>query len=169
MPRLIVTCLFAATLSLAAIADTRAQGVADPAAAVRALYAATKSAKPATGGMTAIYQLAGLPLRLQLTRTGVCTVPMRSRSIKCIDIADPIGNGHAPPYAQLAVTSAAIDAKTRQITVTFSTAKGPQDLRYRFENSSSGWGLNDIQAMTEPRWSLSTLTAEGTPTPAAKP
>ena len=156
------------TLLLAASwLPARADGVADPVAAIRALYAsAANGGKP---GLAQIYALAGRSLRTHLMGAGLCTYPMRTRALTCLDTIDPIGNGVVLPRSGVAVAGAASDEDIRQVIVTFTGSTGTQVLHYAFVRSGGGWTLDNIAALTAPAWELTSLDASGPQAPQQQP
>jgi len=152
------TVFVAAQLLLALCVPAVAAGVKDPLASVRALYGLALEAQVSRAGVSRIYALGSLALRLRLMGSGVCTFPMRTRSISCVEIVDPQIDGARSWAVPPVFSQTAPDKETRIVTVTVADASGPQTFSYRFAQTGSLWALEDVAAMGAAGWSLTAIT-----------
>jgi hypothetical protein len=150
--------LSALLLAIAVQATPSHAGVADPAAALKSLYAGLKATPSSnTSTIATLYSWADRNLRRKLMANGVCTIPFRSRDITCALRFDPATAGTETALPDPAFTAVAANPNERQITVGFTDEDVKLEVIYRFARNGGTWELTDIEGKpphTKP-WKLS--------------
>lgn len=137
----------AALLAAPLIPATANAAVTDPLAALKSLYA-TKSRTAAPQRNTTIatlYDWADRNLRRKLMANGVCTIPIRSRDVKCSLKFDPAFAGITadPPVPDIL---AAGTGNQRIVTASFNDEDVRFEVVYTFTRNGDRWELSEYEA-----------------------
>ncbi len=135
-------------------------GVADPAAALKSLYAGLKATpRPNTSTIAILYSWADRKLKRRLMANSVCTIPLRSRDVTCALRFDPATAGLDTSLPDPAFTAVAANPNERQVTVALTDEDVKLEVIYRFARNAGTWELTDVEGKpphTKP-WKLSEI------------
>ena len=148
---------FAVLLAVAIQAEPARAGVADPAAALKSLYASQKGTPKPNATIATLYAWADRNLKRKLMANGVCTIPLRSREVTCALRFDPATAGMETKLPDPAFTAVAATPNERQITVAFTDEDVKLEVVYRFARNGDTWELTEVEGKpphTKP-WKLS--------------
>ena len=125
-----------------------AQTPGDPVAVARGLYRGYERDKPAL--------LEKQPFSRRMRKLLAADEAYAKGEVGRLDF-DPIINGQDYKIADLSVTLVSQAQDRAEVEAKFTNLGDPMDLRYDVVRSNRRWLIDDIRALTKPRWTMSKI------------
>lgn len=161
------TFVITAAVGLIVSAGPCLAGVADPLAALKALYGAYQSSPADTASrnnLDTLYLWADRQLKRKMLANGICKIPLGKREVVCKLANNPVGGGSTADVGPAVVTQVAGNTTERRLTVVFPDGDGAShEIIFRFARSGREWELTTCEGTTPlgGSWSLSEIIGDG--------